>query len=281
MRRPIDRSVQVTGDRATHAAYGVGPATDYALPAGASWKAPLAGTAYPYYSDTGGYSVRLNVPGAAIYFQHGTASGRASGWVGEGGNVGVVGNSGSMWDGYHLHDYVILDDGTRLSFEEWLALKGFKPAALWSIADPTVTSAAGGGGVPIPPEKKEDDDMDYTYVWRETGPGKKPQWALLGVQFPDGAIVTQDIKVANGFAPIARNSAKITDERWQSTLDVAKVASDNWKAITAAGAAGGGDGAPFDPSGIIAAIAKMSADLGAAIAALPAEIDAYSDGRKS
>ena len=56
--RPIDRSAKITGDTATHAEYGVGPATDYALPAGAWVIAPESMTLTLYRSATGGWSIQ-------------------------------------------------------------------------------------------------------------------------------------------------------------------------------------------------------------------------------
>ena len=49
----------VTCNAACHAASGVGPATDYAAPYGTPVHAPFAGTAQPYWTDAGGWGVRL------------------------------------------------------------------------------------------------------------------------------------------------------------------------------------------------------------------------------
>jgi len=182
MRRPIDRPVEVTGDTATHARYGVKNANDYALPNGAHWIAPINGYAYPYTSDTGGYSTRFVVDGATIYLQHGTYAGRPSGWITEGNILGTVGRSGTAWLGYHLHVWVEPDTGGRLSFEEWLGKLGYRQVYLYDIAPTTVTSTAGGGGKPIPLEKRK-KDMSTLYVKASTGDkkgGLNSIWALAG-----------------------------------------------------------------------------------------------------
>lgn len=274
MRRPIDRSVRVSGDTASHAEYGVGPATDYALPAGARWIAPFSGTAYPYYTTAGGYSLRLVGSGAEVHFQHGVPGSVSSGWVNEGDGVGTVGSSGAQWAGYHLHTYVIA--GSRMSFEEYVAASGYRATSINNIASPTLTSTSGGGGTPIPPTptEKDDDIMGYTYLSRSNGPGGKPQYALVHIALPGGYTLTQDINVANGYSQLAgaAGSFFVADDRWAPTLIAAGGVSDAyWSRMAKLPTGGGGGGEPVDATGIIAALEAVTN----AIKDLPRAIDAY------
>lgn len=110
----------VTGDRAEHAAYNVGPATDYATPIGTVIDAPFAGYLTPFWTDEGGNSLRLVGTDATFVAQHldqsaepGEKAWRAS--------IAISGNSGTQTGGPHVHAYIILKEtGERVSFSEWL-----------------------------------------------------------------------------------------------------------------------------------------------------------------
>jgi len=143
---------------------------------------------------------------------------------------------GADWRGQHTH---LCLSRTR---DGW---------AVWGYVnlDPTpgviavLTGTASDGSTPIPPEqpKKENYEMSYSYIQRPTGPGSKTQWALLGVQFPDGALVTQDVAVANGWAALdPTRGVVLNDAQWEPTLNAAKIASDDWKAAVAAVGSDGG-----------------------------------------
>lgn len=145
MRRPIDRPCRITGDRATHASYA-GPANDYALPPGAAIVAPFDATLSQWYSRTGGETlVFRRSDGATVSVQH--IHNLASGTIREGEPAALVDgwddDHGTAWDGPHAHVWVTLADGTRLSFEEFIAHEGGEPAALHSIAQPTIAGLAG------------------------------------------------------------------------------------------------------------------------------------------
>ena len=142
MRRPIDPPITITGDRASHAAYGVGPATDYSCPIGTPVYAPFDGDVSSYVTTEGGLGIIVDGTDAAFYGQHlwvRLAAGRYT----EGERIALTGNSGTLTSGPHLHCYVIIHaTGERLSMEEYL------------------TRVAGGDARPFPtPTPPEEDDM--------------------------------------------------------------------------------------------------------------------------
>lgn len=154
MRRPID-SYRVTGDTKEHAAYGVGPATDYAAPVGAlpigtPVRAPFPLASVTRYSTyEGGKSVKATSRDGRFEF-HGqhlseyvTNPGKTEGAV-----IAYSGNTGAITTGPHLHCYVIAD-GVRMSMEEAIRKYGL------------TGGAAGGSGkpLPLPTPDKEDEDM--------------------------------------------------------------------------------------------------------------------------
>ena len=120
MRRPIDGSWPVTGDRASHAEYGVGPATDYGVPTGTPVVAPFDGRVSTYANGVGGLGIIVHGADAAFYGQHLSQRLVFSGEVREGDRIALSGNTGTQTTGPHLHCYVILDTGERLSMEEYL-----------------------------------------------------------------------------------------------------------------------------------------------------------------
>jgi hypothetical protein len=81
----------------------------------------------------------------------------------------------------------------------------------------------------IEPEPKEEEMTDYRYISGIDPVTKKPRWALSHpLDFPDGVLVTNDIKIASGFAPLSGNSfdAGTDVARWDAFIKVAKIASD-------------------------------------------------------
>jgi hypothetical protein len=117
-----------------------------------------------------------------------------------------------------------------------------------------------------PAKQPKEDAMDYSYIQRPTGPGNKTQWALLGVQLPNGAVVTQDVAVANGFAAFDVTGGRITDDaHWQPTLDQAKINSDLWKAAVAS--SGSSSAPPTDLSELVQAVTAGNALLSELLAA--------------
>jgi hypothetical protein len=109
--------------------------------------------------------------------------------------------------------------------------------------EPLVTglSTAGGGSTPITPEKKDENMNGLKYLaHQKNGSADIIGWALVGVQFPNGALLTSDVNVAKGWAPISDNGGDtVTDDRWAPMLAAAKIASDDWKAVFASGGSGG------------------------------------------
>lgn len=120
MRRPLDGYHRITGDDASHAAYGVGPATDYGADYGEIVRAPFSGTVARWWSPTGGNTVRVSAPGLAFIGQHLQAYREtAAGFQLEGTALGEVGSTGSSTDGPHLHCWIEVD-GDRRNFENWI-----------------------------------------------------------------------------------------------------------------------------------------------------------------
>lgn len=120
MRRPVDDSYPVTGDRASHAAYNVGPATDYGTPIGTPVVAPFAGRLSKYITDTGGLGVILDGADATFHGQHLWVR-LTDGDYAEGDRIALTGNTGTKTTGPHLHCYVIVHaTGERLAMEEYL-----------------------------------------------------------------------------------------------------------------------------------------------------------------
>ena len=122
----------VSCNAACHAADGVGPATDYATPYGTPVHAPFAGTAQPYWTDEGGWGVRLVGKDETFCGQHLAEKPRA-GTYNHRDVVAITGNSGSATTGPHIHAYIILHEtGERVSFQKWvediLPAQGTTPA---------------------------------------------------------------------------------------------------------------------------------------------------------
>lgn len=110
----------ITSDTADHADRGVGPATDYATPTRTVIDAPFAGQLTPYWTDEGGYSLKLDGAEEIFHAQH-LDELPASGWKEWRAPIALSGNSGSATDGPHVHCYIIIKaTGKRISFSEWL-----------------------------------------------------------------------------------------------------------------------------------------------------------------
>lgn len=120
----------VSCNAACHATRGVGPATDYAVPWGTPIHAPFAGVAQSYWTDQGGWGVRLVGKEYTFCGQHlaerprnGTYDWRAV--------IAKSGNTGSATTGPHIHAYIIIHaTGERVSFQKWYEdiIKGGTPA---------------------------------------------------------------------------------------------------------------------------------------------------------
>jgi len=155
------------------------------------------------------------------------------------------------------------------------------PETVAKIVALAVLKPAGDNSTPFPTKERSTDMADYRYVSGIDPATKKPRWALAHpLDFPNGVLVTTDINVASGFAPLVGDSfdAGTDVQRWDAFIRVAKIASDAaWARETRiAGLAVGGD-LTIASAPIVSAVNA----LGAKIDALPAEIDRYNDGRKN
>lgn len=166
MRRPFNRPTKITGDAASHGAYNVGPASDYALGRGEFVYAPFDMTLTPYRSATGGWAL-AGTGDAICNLQHLIDESRRTGWVKEGTPIAQVAGKndspGSMWAGDHLHTWIIVA-GQRMDFEQYVAWRGFQPVKYGAIAPPTLTSAAGGGTSP----SLTTEGTDMRKLWKYT-----------------------------------------------------------------------------------------------------------------
>lgn len=186
MRRPIDRPALVSGDRNSHAEYGIGPATDYALPPGAKIITPFDGTLSTWNSTTGGETLVCD-DGAGIVVSVQHINNLASGRAREGAVCALVDGyndwHGTAWDGPHAHVWASLH-GERLSFEELIERLGGKPAPIWSVASPTLSDFA-GTTTPINPARARrrhhmtlfylgQGDGSFTYALAGDYPGGGP-----------------------------------------------------------------------------------------------------------
>lgn len=143
-RRPLDGSVLVSGDAASHARYNVAPATDYAVPRGRAVYAPFAGDVTRYWSITGGNTVRVQQSrDLAFVAQHLDGYAGATGHNAEGRQIGVSGNTGSMTDGPHVHCWVELDR-ERITFEDFISRMGGTETPIWRMTPDGTTPADGG-----------------------------------------------------------------------------------------------------------------------------------------
>jgi len=158
-RRPLDGARRVTGDRASHAKYNVGAATDYGADMGEVVRAPFGGWVTRWWSSTGGNSVAITNSDYKFTGQHLSAyEGPGSGWLVEGSAIGYIGSTGTASSGPHLHGWIErLRDRMRLAFEEFLNSLGWR------------NTAANGGTVPGPFQTSTAGDIIKIITEKETG----------------------------------------------------------------------------------------------------------------
>jgi hypothetical protein len=204
-RRPLNGARRVTGDTASHAKYGVGPATDYGADSGDGVYAPFSGHVTHWWSSTGGWTVAVTSGDWKVTLQHNSAyRGPSSGWVKEGTLIALTGNTGSATTGPHVHMWIerARTGAHRQSFEDWLReFMGWQNTARAGgrVSGPhsTITSA-----VIIP----EGNPVKIIYK-TQTQPGGKPLWALADDEAVDpekgGFVETRETNVVSGqWAPL-------------------------------------------------------------------------------
>lgn len=173
--RPVAGSVQVTGDTASHAAYGVGPATDYAVGIGTPVYAPIDGVVDQWWSTTGGNTVVVDGDGWTGFGQHLSRYTTGDGArVAARAQIAASGNTGSSTTGPHLHWWMIRDDGERFSMEEFIGLMGGTPTPIEQFT-PSGLSPAGGGSTTFPDDPLQEDET-MTQFFGATAPAKIPDY---------------------------------------------------------------------------------------------------------
>jgi len=223
--RPVAGPVEISGDTASHATYGVGPATDYKVGTGTRVLAPITGTISRWWSTSGGNTVVVDGDGWTGFGQHLSAY-AGSGLTSSANALDLIalsGNTGAITTGPHLHWWMIRDDGERFSMEEFIAMQGgtLTPIGYYT---PSGTAPAGGGGTPFP-DNQEEDEMKSGQIHYPLGGGKGYMRALFVpgtayfMPFTEGTGAT----IANGFAKNleTNNSTLVT----QSVFDAMKTAA--------------------------------------------------------
>jgi hypothetical protein len=157
--RAFDGVWEITGDRETHAEYGVGPASDYKLNRGTVVRAPEAGTISTYWSNTGGNTIVVDNDHAAFFIQHNESFTRTRGRADERDDIARSGNTGSETTGPHQHIWVILNDGSRWSMEEYIGMVGGRARGMGDVVGPSIggTGLASDGVSVI--KKRVDENM--------------------------------------------------------------------------------------------------------------------------
>ena len=202
MRRPLDGARRITGNAASHAAYNVGPATDYGADMSEVIRAPFGGWVTRWWSTTGGYTVAITNNQAKFTLQHMSAyAGKSAGQVNEGDVIGYVGNTGTATTGPHVHCWIVLiESGQRISFEQYLVNQGWTTAALEQyVPGPDKNSKlAGTGGLELIIEESEGDFMPAVIKRTEDVWEWSLVWPSLAgpTSLERGYITTKDEKVA-------------------------------------------------------------------------------------
>lgn len=136
---------RISGDTAEHAAYGVGPATDYATPMRTPVVAPFAGHVSHSWTRDGGNTIRVD--GAKYIFvgQHLDAFVAGNGAnVAHRQEIALTGNTGAKTTGPHIHCYIIVKaTAKRISFYEWLRDYVRKAPSKPAAPAPTVSQPKG------------------------------------------------------------------------------------------------------------------------------------------
>jgi hypothetical protein len=231
-RRPLNGARTVTGDTASHAKYGVGPATDYGADSGESVFAPISGWVTHWWSETGGWSVAVTSEDWKVTLQHNSGyRGPNSGWVKEGTLIALSGNTGNATTGPHVHMWIerARTGANRQSFEGWLRdFMGWNNTAQAGgrVPSPYSTTTA-NSGTTTPIEEVEEELSDYRYATRINPKTKKKEFLLTHpTDFPNGSYITTDEKLAYGFAPFAGNSLGADANRWAGLIATAKLTYD-------------------------------------------------------
>lgn len=261
--------------------YAIGPGTVVARGTNAR-----AGWGYHVWIDHGDVGDGRH---AYSYYAHMEALGPKVGTKLKGGEViGHIGASGSGITGAHLHWGVALARPADL-----YKVTLMNAASRDYLVDPAafvaqrITNPAGGDITPLEPDISEEDDMNIRVI-SHVSDGKTEEVALVCPEFDQG------YKIAKGGTPVALGWLRMYSPRFDGTphqklnRDQYLGAIDAAKATRAAYLAGlptadtttGGGSAGVDLAPVVAAIEKLGSTLGVKIEALPAEIDAYSDGRK-
>jgi len=171
-RRPLDGPRRITGNTATHAVYGVGPATDYGADYGETCRAPFAGTIARWWSTTGGNSLSVTSLLWRWTGQHFSAYLGSGGKASEGDPIAAIGSTGTATTGPHLHNFIVNRiTGKRYSVEEWLVkYHGFTTAALYgTVSGHNKTSTAGTPGTVIPNETPTRKKNNMTSLYHKEG----------------------------------------------------------------------------------------------------------------
>ena len=168
---------EVTCDAACHAASGVGPATYYAVPHGTPIHAPFSGQAQSYWTDEGGWGIRLTGEDEIFCGQH-LAEKPASGYVNHRDVVAISGNTGSATTGPHIHAYIIIKaTGERVSFQKWYE---------------DILPAQGGGSSPTPTPPADEYDIDLNdgdWYWYRSAADAQAMQNVHGGRYTGEAMV--------------------------------------------------------------------------------------------
>ena len=283
--RPLIGPVLVSGDTASHAKYGVGPASDYAVGINTPVFAPLEGIISRYWSITGGWTVVVDGDGATFFGQHNNGfEGPGPGqYAAARQQIARSGNTGSATTGPHLHGFIVLDNGDRLSVEEYVAAMGGTLTPIWHTTPPGI-APAGGGVTPFPEPTPKRKRASMTTLYQDTS------------TFDSGGNRTKDTVLAYAGdypgSPEANWQESTPGDKFGTAADIYVQASISGVPIIpldsvsfAAARAmyqmpltvnGGSSSGGGDNSEVVKALQAVAALL----RELPAEMDRYADGKK-